>query len=306
MIGKLDMLMWKCPNKKLKDLHLIEKETLNRDIYRKLIQRFVKDTESINKRVNKDLLKDLNQLPEKGILRSRKTNKSGRYSRKGYFTLYRWCTTEHNAAQKVSKSAIELWEFLFCDLPPKLVGSENSYLSVDDGIWEEWYKKLCKPDGSIDPPLNLIETTIEISEGQKGISYEILFKRYLIGTSIIKLVDPYIRYKHQIQNLISFCQILFSLDGEIRFKLITAADSNKQIQYLSEKYNDITKALKERKILFSYSFDKKIHDRWIESDSGWKILLSRGLDIFKKPEIEFSDQINWPCKATTITYIKMG
>jgi hypothetical protein len=294
--------MWKCPNKKLKDLYLADKETLDKDKYRDLLQRFVVDTESINLKVDRDFLRDLNQLPEIGILRSRKIKNSDRYSRKGYFTLYRWCATEHNAAKKVSGSANKLWNFLFRYLPPKLAESENSYLTVDNELWEYWFNNICKPLPSDEIPLS--DKTIEISEGQTGVSYEKLFRPYLIGSSSIVLVDPYIRYKHQLKNLISFCEVLFTLDGEIELKLITAADSKSQIQYLSETFDNIKEPLKKEKLIFSYKFEEKIHDRWIESDNGWKILLSRGLDIFKKSNIELSKQEYFTCKATTITYTK--
>ncbi|MEZ5055513.1 MAG: MIT C-terminal domain-containing protein [Saprospiraceae bacterium] len=35
-------------------------------------------------------------------------------------------------------------------------------------------------------------------------------------------------------------------------------------------------------ILFSYEFNENIHDRSINLDNGWKIILGRGLDIFSK------------------------
>ena len=35
-------------------------------------------------------------------------------------------------------------------------------------------------------------------------------------------------------------------------------------------------------IKFNVEWDETIHDRSIKSDTGWKILLGRGLDIFQK------------------------
>jgi ATP-dependent Lon protease len=56
----------------------------------------------------------------------------------------------------------------------------------------------------------------------------------------------------------------------------------------------------------SYDFDPSLHDRWIESDTEWRIGLGRGLDMFQKPEGRFSlgfvDQTKRACKATTISY----
>ncbi|MGM0427890.1 MAG: MIT C-terminal domain-containing protein, partial [Thermodesulfobacteriota bacterium] len=51
-----------------------------------------------------------------------------------------------------------------------------------------------------------------------------------------------------------------------------------------------------------------LHDRWIETDTGWRIILGRGLDIFQKPEDRFTlgvfDQTKRKCKATTVTYLR--
>jgi len=53
---------------------------------------------------------------------------------------------------------------------------------------------------------------------------------------------------------------------------------------------------------------KDLHDRWIETDTGWRIILGRGLDLFLKPEgkftLGFMDQTKRRCKATTITYMR--
>ena len=35
-------------------------------------------------------------------------------------------------------------------------------------------------------------------------------------------------------------------------------------------------------INFNVQFDEKIHDRSLRTDNGWKILLGRGLDIFRR------------------------
>jgi len=56
----------------------------------------------------------------------------------------------------------------------------------------------------------------------------------------------------------------------------------------------------------TYDFDRSVHDRWIETDTGWRINIGRGLDIFQKPEGRFSlgfvDHTKRACKATTISY----
>ena len=50
------------------------------------------------------------------------------------------------------------------------------------------------------------------------------------------------------------------------------------------------------------------HDRFIQTDNGWKITLGRGLDIFEKIEVRFNvaslDQTKRKCKSCEITYLK--
>jgi len=155
-----------------------------------------------------------------------------------------------------------------------------------------------------------VETTLDIAEGQKGISYAKLFAPYLIGAKSITLVDPYIRYDYQIHNFINFCECVVPHQGALKLALVTSAESNEQERIISTKFEELQSNLEQDRITFIYNFDKDKHDRWIEADTGWRIILGRGLDIFQKPEGKFTlgfvDQTKRRCKATTITYIKSG
>ncbi len=61
---------------------------------------------------------------------------------------------------------------------------------------------------------------------------------------------------------------------------------------------------------WEFSADSKIHARHITTDTGWKILLDRGLDIFQSYEMNdaFSlsnrQQQHRSCKAFEITCLK--
>ncbi len=44
----------------------------------------------------------------------------------------------------------------------------------------------------------------------------------------------------------------------------------------------MTYSLESIGIIFTYEFDENIHDRSINMDNGWKIVLGRGLDIWQK------------------------
>jgi ATP-dependent Lon protease len=162
----------------------------------------------------------------------------------------------------------------------------------------------------LSPDRRPVETTLDIAEGQKGISYAKLFAPYLIGAKSITLVDPYIRYDYQIHNFMNFCECVVPHQGALQLALVTSAESNEQERTLSSKFDELQSSLEQDRIIFAYSFDKDKHDRWIETDTGWRIILGRGLDIFQKPEGKFTlgfvDQTKRRCKATTITYIKSG
>jgi len=57
---------------------------------------------------------------------------------------------------------------------------------------------------------------------------------------------------------------------------------------LKEKLEELKIKLRKENIELEYSFDPNLHDRWIDVDTGWKIILGRGLDIFQKPDSQFS------------------
>lgn len=152
------------------------------------------------------------------------------------------------------------------------------------------------------------ERTIDIAEGQKGISFEKLFLPYVKGSKLIKIFDPYIRLQYQIYNLVSFCEILDPQDETLKVDLLSGCDAYQRNE-LEHKFDELKTALGRDKIDFTYSFDDTLHDRKIETDTGWRIILGRGLDIFQKPDDKFTlgvlDQTKRKCKATTITYVRL-
>jgi ATP-dependent Lon protease len=162
----------------------------------------------------------------------------------------------------------------------------------------------------LDPHRKPVATTIDIHEGQRGISYEKLFAPYLREATRIKLVDPYIRYDYQIHNLMNFCECLGAGPGEIELELRTSGDSMEQEVELSAKLDELGESLSRDHIKFTYDFESKLHDRSIDTDNGWRIILGRGLDIFQKPEgrftLGFVDQTKRQCKATTISITQVA
>jgi ATP-dependent Lon protease len=148
--------------------------------------------------------------------------------------------------------------------------------------------------------------TLDIKEGETGISYRRLFEPYLKGAREITLVDPYIRLDYQIHNLMSFIEMLDSADADLTLKLVTAAGSHEEEVELSEKLDQVQSGATAKKIAFSYTFDSSKHDRCIQTDTGWRIILGRGLDFFHRAEgrysLGFIDQTQRMCKETSIVF----
>lgn len=136
------------------------------------------------------------------------------------------------------------------------------------------------------------ETTVDIGEGQKGISYEKLFLSYLRGAKSITLCDPYIRLQYQIYNLMSFCEILEPSEEPLNLNLVTGCDAYQQAE-LTGKLEELKKGLGKDNILLEYKFDNDLHDRWIETDTGWRIMVGRGLDIFHRSRMTSSPSGSW-------------
>ncbi len=131
----------------------------------------------------------------------------------------------------------------------------------------------------------LKEQHLSIEENQKGISFNELFAPYLKGATEIVITDAYIRKFHQARNLMEFLETIAlnkSEDEEVVVKLITIEDefcADQQKEYLMSMQANVWAA----GINFSWEFDesKTIHARHIVTNTGWKIILDRGLDVFQ-------------------------
>ena len=100
---------------------------------------------------------------------------------------------------------------------------------------------------------------------------------------------------------------------EVNVKLITSENNEgeeklrKQLELLVK----IKQGAAVGGINFDVSFDDTIHDRSIVTDTGWKILLGRGLDIFQYVTGDAFDlatklQEYRQVKAFGVTYIREG
>jgi ATP-dependent Lon protease len=130
---------------------------------------------------------------------------------------------------------------------------------------------------------------VTFSENQKGVSFDALFGPWLDEATEITLTDPYIRVYHQMRNLMELLEAIAirKPDGEdVRFRLLTAPDPDdleRQAGYLEQ----IRDGIAPLGVEFSWEFDgtNSIHARHLVTDTGWKILLDRGLDVFQRAEL---------------------
>jgi ATP-dependent Lon protease len=152
-----------------------------------------------------------------------------------------------------------------------------------------------------------------VLENTKGISYRRLFARHLLGAQKITVRDPYIRTFHQVRNMMDLLRTIFDLvpEGEeVSVHLVTFAD-NETAEKQEEMLNQLSTNFAGTKVAFSWDVDPSpnFHARSITTDTGWKISLDRGLDIFQRFEtgpfsVEQSIQEARLSRGFEITYLR--
>lgn len=169
--------------------------------------------------------------------------------------------------------------------------------------------------GLFSPSVTLKEGHITIQENQRGISFDDLIGPYMAGAKKITITDPYIRMFFQARNLMELLETIAkqkSEDDEVDVHLITGEDefnSQNQAEFLAK----IQANIEPVGVHFTWEIDESqtIHARHIVTDTGWKILLDRGLDIFQRYEMNDAFAIGnriqryRPCKSFEITYLKI-
>lgn len=162
----------------------------------------------------------------------------------------------------------------------------------------------------VEEPLK--EQHLIFNEGQMGISYERLFADYIKGAMHITVIDPYIRNVFQSLNFMEFLELIEQNkedSDEVVVELVTSIDEYNPAQQ-EDNFATIKTSCFAMGIKFSYRFDDSIHARSITTDTGWKISLDRGLDIYqtceRKDFFAFTTRLQKyrPCKQFEITYIK--
>jgi ATP-dependent Lon protease len=150
-------------------------------------------------------------------------------------------------------------------------------------------------------------------ENQRGISYETLLMPYLQGATEIELHDPYIRLGHQGRNLVELLAMIAAAKDpadEVTFNLFTVLDEDPEYQPRQLRMlNDIVQGAAQQGIKVNVAKDPGGHDRWIRTDTRWRVNLGRGLDVFQKSDGGWFDfgtsrQEFRQVRAFGVTYIR--
>ena len=156
---------------------------------------------------------------------------------------------------------------------------------------------------------------LTFAENQRGVSYDSLFGPYLKGAKFITITDPYIRLFYQARNLMELLETIVRLkseEEEVVVDLITVEDEFKGDQQ-KDFFSQIQSSMLSAGIKFHWKFDNSgaQHARHIVTDTGWKIALDRGLDIFQQYDMNDAFgltnrvQSQRACKAFEVTFIKI-
>ena len=165
-------------------------------------------------------------------------------------------------------------------------------------------------------PHELEEKHLTFQENQKGVSFDTLFGSYLEGATTITVTDPYIRLYYQARNFMEFLETVVkhkAPDEEVDVHLVTIEDESRGEQQ-RENFEKMMESATAIGVNFTWKFEgsRNIHARHIVTDTGWKISLDRGLDIFQHYEMNdtfaFANHLQQhrPCKAFEVHFVRHG
>lgn len=127
---------------------------------------------------------------------------------------------------------------------------------------------------------------VALEENERGWSYNKLFGPYIAGAQQIELIDPYIRVSHQMRNMAEFLETVRNNADphqSVHVHLITKEDEDAyRARQQREMLGQLERNYAQMGIGLTFAFNETIHDRQLRTDTGWKISLGRGLDIFQK------------------------
>lgn len=155
---------------------------------------------------------------------------------------------------------------------------------------------------------------VVVPENSKGWSYKRLFAPHLKGAGEITIRDPYVRMFFQARNLMELLQMIHETveeGDEVKVHLVTQSDPDSCVKQ-EENLNQLVDSFTGSKVAFSWELDHgtNFHARNITTDTGWKITMDRGLDIFQKYEtgpfsLEQAMQEARLTRGVEVTYLRV-
>lgn len=149
---------------------------------------------------------------------------------------------------------------------------------------------------------------ISIQSDAVGYSYQDIIEPYLYRAKLVTLEDPYIRASYQIRNFIRFCECAVRTQTIRKIRLVTTVDETDpkfELKQWVDRLTELQESLRQFDILLEIdTSEPELHDRRIVTDTGWEIILGRGLDWYRQPASQFEiglfDDHLKPCKKMEI------
>ena len=160
------------------------------------------------------------------------------------------------------------------------------------------------------------EDHVVYAENRKGITYDKLFGPYLDGAQKITVTDPYIRLFYQARNMLELLEVIIrrkAPEDQVKVHLVSLPDDG-NVQKQRENLDAIMLACEGTGVDFTWAYDGSgaAHARHIVTDTGWKISLDRGLDIFQMYSMNDAFSLanrlqeHRSLKQFEVTYLRIG
>lgn len=122
-----------------------------------------------------------------------------------------------------------------------------------------------------------------LREGEVGWPFSRIFPPALFSTAQkIRIVDPYLVKSHQLRNLQELLLLIVDCSKPKAVEILTEPFPVERQEYNSKQFDDLSRSVfSDHGITLELKFAHSLHDRYIFSDSGYVVILGRGLDFYK-------------------------
>ena len=178
--------------------------------------------------------------------------------------------------------------------------------AAKEDVWKS-YSSMQGASAALPEEKKLEPRDYSIRAGEMGHTYESLLGPYLQGAETLTIEDPYIRQNYQIQNFVNFCELAVKAKTIKRINLKTKLDPTDEkfsVMEWQQRMERLQRSLADFHIELDIDpTQNDLHDRRIDLDNGWEIILGRGLDWYERADwfaIGSSDPSLRQCKQMEI------